>query len=65
MSAAAGAGPQQQQPPPEVLEKFEEFQRLEVEVRTLVSRHQQFETQFTEYNMVKEVRFKSYREKGV
>lgn len=42
--------------PPEFQEKLEHMQRISLDIRTLVNRHQQFETQLNENQMVKEVR---------
>lgn len=41
--------------PPEIQEKLEGMQKIQIEVRALVARHQQFESQLNENQMVKEV----------
>lgn len=45
----------QPQYPPEIQAKLEDMQKIALDIRTLVNRHQQFETQLNENNMVKEV----------
>jgi hypothetical protein len=59
MTSGAGSGASSaglpQNLPPEIAEKYEGIQKIQLEVRQLVNRHQQFESQLNENSMVKEV----------